>query len=324
MKPDSFDVIILMPVYRDWQAAALLCRSLDRQLASTAGVRARILLVDDGSPDGIGDWPVTECAAAERIDVLRLRRNLGHQRAICMGLCYIQENLPCDAVVVMDADGEDRPEDAIRLIEVAMRGGVPVRFAERRKRQEGAIFRLGYTLFRIVHRILTGISVRVGNFSIVPFPVLRRLVSMPELWNHFAGAVYKSKVDFERIPMDRGKRLGGRSHMDVAALVAHGIAGIATFHEVVATRILITNVIGLVLLTALLGVIVAIRLVTSQAIPGWATYTTGFVLVLAIQLVGMSFSLVFTLISNRTNMVFVPARDYALFIDKVECLAGPK
>jgi hypothetical protein len=33
---------------------------------------------------------------------------------------------------------------------------------------------------------------------------------------------------------------------------------------------------------------------------------SGFVLVLVIQLVAMSFSLVFTLISNRINMPFIP------------------
>jgi hypothetical protein len=171
--------------------------------------------------------------------------------------------------------------------------------------------------------VLTGIAVRVGNFSIVPAPMLSRLVCMPELWNHFAGAVYKSNLHFERIPMDRGKRLGGRSHMDLPALVAHGIAGIATFHEKVAARILITSVVGLCLLIALLIVITVVRLLTSRAIPGWATYTTGFVLVLTIQIVAMAFSLVFTLICNRSAMAFVPCRDYLNFVDRVESLAGP-
>ena len=314
-------VTILMPVFRDWESAAMLCRRLDEQLRGIAGVEVSILLVDDGSPDGLDTWSPVECLAVTAIDVLRLRRNLGHQRAICAGLCHVHDHIPCDAILVMDADGEDRPEDAVRLIELSRKQPGRVLFAERRKRQEGAVFRAGYTLFRMGHRLLTGIAVRVGNFSIVPFSVLHRLVCMPELWNHFAGAVYKSSARFDCVPMDRGKRLRGKSQMDLTALVAHGIAGIATFHERVATRILLTNVIGLFLLCALLVVIAGVRVATSRAIPGWATYTTGFVLVLAIQLVAMSFSLVFTLISNRSNMPFVPSRDYALFVDRVEPLA---
>jgi len=314
-------VVVLMPVYRDWPSAALVCRSLDKHLAKSEGIQTSILLVDDGSPEDACDWPEFERLSLERIEVLRLRRNLGHQRAIGVGLCYIHDHIACDAVLVMDSDGEDRPEDAVRLIEKAKADRARVFFAERRKRQEGIVFRGGYTVFRGVHWLLTGIPVRVGNFSVVPFRVIRRLVSMSELWNHFAGAVYKSKAQFACVPMDRGRRLQGKSHMNLAALVAHGIAGIATFHETVATRILISNVLGLALLTVLLAAVAAVRLMTKLAIPGWATLATGFVLVLAIQLVGISFSLVFTLISNRTSMMFVPSREYSLFVDWVQTLA---
>jgi len=109
--------------------------------------------------------------------------------------------------------------------------------------------RIGYDLFRIAHRLLTGIPVRVGNFSIIPFIILKRLTCMPELWNHFAGAVYKSRAPFECLPMDRGRRLSGQSHMDLASLVAHGLGGIGTFHAMAATRILISTAICLVLIS---------------------------------------------------------------------------
>ena len=300
----------------------IITQSLDEHLRTLANVEARVLLVDDGSPDGVGplgDWRPT---SIQRVDILRLRRNLGHQRAICVGLCYIHDHMACDAVLVLDSDGEDRPEDAVQLIEYARKRPDWVTFAERRKRQEGFVFQFGYRMFRVVRLMLTGIAVRVGNFSVVPFSVLTRLVCMPELWNHFAGAVYKSKAHFDCVPMNRGKRLSGRSHMDLAALVAHGIAGIATFHEVVATLILITNVLGVVLLAAGLLAIAGIRWFADRAIPIWVAYAAGVVLVLAIQLVGLSFSLVFTLISNRSNMPFLPRRDYLPFVDRLEQVFG--
>jgi hypothetical protein len=311
----TFRIVILMPVFQDWECAAILCKSLEERLAGISGVEARILLVDDGSIDEMAGWQAFDCNI--QVDILRLRRNLGHQRAICTGLCYIHDNVACDAILVMDADGEDRPEDAVRLIELGRSNAGKVVFAERRKRQEGTIFRIGYALYRFGHLLLTGIRVRVGNFSIVPFAVLRRLVFMPELWNHFAGAVYKSKAHFECVPMDRGKRLHGRSHMNLYSLVVHGIAGIATFHELAATRILITNMACLALLTVSFLVIVAIRLYTDWAIAGWATYTIGFVLILAIQLAAISFSLVFTLMSNRSSVAVVPSRDCLQFVDRI-------
>lgn len=316
----TFRVIILMPVYRDWEWASVVCEALDEKLRTLPHVRARVLLVDDGSPDGIAGWRPFERRALEQMDALRLKRNIGHQRAICAGLCYVQQHLPCDAFLVMDADGEDRVEDAARLIELAMSQRTAVFFAERRKRFEGIVFKIGYHLYRAVHWILTGVPVRVGNFSIGPYPALTRLTCMSELWNHYAGAVFKSQVAFQCIPTNRGLRIGGRSHMNLTSLVAHGISGIATFSETVATRILISTVGVLVLLVVVFGCYFGRSLWFTGTVPGWAAYTSSLLFVLFVQMLWIAFSLVFLLISNRTTMGFVPIRDYPVFVDKLENL----
>src|SRR6266567_8242353 len=159
----QYNVIVLMPVYQDWAAASIVCRELDDYLSPHPQFAVRVLLVDDGSPDGIEGWRPFEHKALMGVSVLHLRANLGHQRAICAGLCHIHEALSCDFIVVMDADGEDRPKDAVQLIERALGRSNPVLFAERRKRLVGTLFRVGYAAFRLAHRILTGVSVRVGN-----------------------------------------------------------------------------------------------------------------------------------------------------------------
>lgn len=317
-----FRVVILMPVYRDWESAALVCRAIDEHLASLSGVSVRILLVDDGSPEDVQDWDLVTVGSLARIDVLRLHRNVGHQRAICAGVCYVQDHISSDAVLIMDADGEDRPENAVHLIENAMSNRRTVLFAGRRKRLEGIVFRIGYAFFRRLHRLLTGVPVRVGNFSILPSSVLSRLTSMPEMWNHYAGAVFKSKCHFEIIPMDRGRRVRGRSHMNFSSLVTHGLSGIASFQETVATRILIANAACLVLLVLALGAVIGIRLFTSLAIPGWATYTVGIIAILFTQILAVSFSLVFSLISNRSSTAFIPSRDCPFVVDRLDPLVS--
>lgn len=106
--------------------------------------------------------------------------------------------------------------------------------AERGKRFESGAFRLGYDIFRIVHCISTGILVRFGNFRLLPYDLMEALVHMPELRNHYAGAVTGSRARCDRVPMDRGIRLRGHSITNLTALVTHGISGIATFAETVA------------------------------------------------------------------------------------------
>ncbi len=129
-------LVILMPVYSDWAIASLVCQKLDEQIAALEGVEVRLLLVDDGSPESFSGWSPFEAAHITCIDALVLRRNMGHQRAIAMGLCWIEEEMECDAVVVMDADGEDRPEDVRRLVNSFREHPQWITFAERGKRFE--------------------------------------------------------------------------------------------------------------------------------------------------------------------------------------------
>ena len=318
-----FRVTVISPVFRDWESASLVCRALDGccdAIPGAAALEIRVLFVDDGSPDGLVGWEPFTPRKLQSIEVLWLRRNLGHQRAIVTALCDVEARGDCDAVLVMDADGEDKPEDAARLIELAMKGPPRIIFAERRKRLESPTFRVGYHAYRILHHVLTGIPVRVGNFSILPFAVVRRLTCMSEAWNHFVGAIFKSKLPFDCIPTARGERLRGRSRMDLVALVNHGLAGIATFQDVAATRILLAAVAATGMLLAALATVVGIRLGTTLAVPGWATYSAGLLLVLFSQIVAVSFSLVFMLMSGRGAMPFIPTRDCALFMDRRETL----
>ncbi len=316
----TYRVLIVAPVYCDWDSAALLCGDLDARCLGIAGLEVQVLFVDGGSPPGIFGWKPHAFASIRSVDVLYLSRNLGHQRAIAIALCHAHATLEFEAVLVMDADGEDQAADAIQLVELARQGKPRIIFAERRRRIENLPFRIGYFLYRVLHYVLTGIPVRVGNFSIVPRRDLKRLVCMSELWNHYVGAIFRSKLAFDLHPTTRGRRYAGRSHMNLISLANHGLSGIASFQDVVATRILMATLFAVSLVLATIAVVVVIRLMTRWAVPGWATYSVGLLLVLLSQLAATAFGLVFTLITSRNNVLFVPIRDYEIFIDRLERL----
>src|SRR5260370_24032594 len=135
--------------------------------------------------------------ALRAVGILQLRRNLGHQRAIAVGLVYVYENIPCSAVVVMDADGEDRPPDIHALLEkFNQEDRRSIIFAARAKRLERPLFRFLYRVYRLGHWVLTGGPVRVGDFSTVPFERLGRLLGVPGIWNHFAGPRLRPRLRF--------------------------------------------------------------------------------------------------------------------------------
>ena len=198
------NLIAIIPVFNDWKASAVLLSQLDA-VAADSRWQWHVVLVDDGSTE---PCPATSCfptlKAINRASVLQLKRNLGHQRAIAIGLAYADAHLSHDAILVMDGDGEDSPADVLRLLDGLDQGkSTSIVFAERVKRSEGLGFTLFYHLYRLVHLLLTGVAVRVGNFSVIPRQLVGRLVTASDLWNHYAATVFNSRIPYTTVPTTR-------------------------------------------------------------------------------------------------------------------------
>lgn len=309
-------ITIVMPVFEDWESARLLCAAIDDYLTGYPAITATVLLADDGSnrseaSNSTGYVP----KAVKSIQVLRLRRNLGHQRAIAVALAYIQQKVPSDGVLIMDGDGEDRPEDVPRLVEAfeASHGSVTV-FAERGRRVETISFKLFYSCYRLLHRMLTGRTIRFGNFSLLPRQHVDSIVAYPELWNHYAAAVLKARLPYTTIRADRGKRLRGKSKMNFVGLVIHGLSALFASYEVVSTRLLVGTALLGFAFCCLLAVVVGVRLFTRLAIPGWATFTGGLLFVLVTQSIAALLTIIFSVMMSRNSLGFLPIRDYEYFV----------
>jgi hypothetical protein len=304
---------VLTPIYNDWAALSTLIEALDRELASQPRA-AEILIVDDGSTVTAGMRPALALSAVIAVEVLHLRRNLGHQRAIAIGLAYLEARSRCDAVVVMDGDGEDRPEDVNRLLEKLEReNGQRVVFAERMRRSEGAVFAFLYWLYRMVHWLLTGERVRVGNFSVIPRELLRRLVAVSDLWNHYAAAVFHARIPFVTVPTTRGTRFAGRSQMNFVALVTHGLSAMSVFGDRIGVRLLLVTCAVTTLVIA--GCVAGLGWLASGAtLPEWSLYAAVAILLLVFVLLATSLAFVFIILAGRNNAGFLPFLEFAHYV----------
>jgi polyisoprenyl-phosphate glycosyltransferase len=316
--------IIVIPIFDDWTSLDVLVTKLDAVLTEH-GLRSDLLVVDDASIAEAPQRTFVEktLRALGRIDVLRLRHNLGHQRAIAIGLAYLENERAHDVVVVMDGDGEDDPADVPRLISrLHEERSEKIVFAERTRRSESLAFRLCYALYRIAHRILTGRGVRVGNFSAVPRRRLSSLVAVSALWNHYAAAAYQSRQPTCTIPTQRAPRIHGTSRMNVVALVAHGLSAISVQSEVVGVRLVVMAIVIALLATAGLLATVLVRTLTELAIPGWATYTAGLLLLILSQALLSAIVFSFMILAGRQGTTFLPLRDYRHYVGGVTPLVG--
>lgn len=313
-------LIIVIPAYNDWHALSLLLQSAGIELAKVGKV-ASVLIVDDASTTPAPADLFISAHPAIEVQVLRLKANLGHQRAIAIGLSYIHDHLRCQRVLVMDADGEDRPQDLPALLQASSaEGDGAVIFAERAKRSEPMSFRLGYACYRWLFRLFTGQAIRFGNFSVIPASLLSRIVCLADLWNNYPAAVIKARFPLSTVACNRGTRLSGSSKMNLIRLILHGLSAISVYNEIFGARALIASI-SVMLIALMLGVTaVVIRFTTNLAIPGWATYAVGLSVLAILQALSLTAFFVFLILHSRSANVFVPGRDYAYYV--AELVAG--
>jgi len=306
-------LVVLIPILNDWVSVAEVIAGLDQSFAASSDSLS-VLMIDDGSttppPELLGPY-----AKLTGVSVLKLKKNVGHQRALAVGLCYIAEKIKCDAVVIMDGDGQDVPADATRLVERMKQLPEPTAvFAERARRSESLAFRLCYGVYRLLHLLLTGLGIHVGNFSVLPAAYLDRLAIEPMLWNHYAASVMRARVPVDRVPTSRGVRIQGESRLNFVALVVHGLSALACYGEIIGVRLILLSgllfVFGLIDLAALIG----IKFLTNFAGLGWTSIVLGLVLVVILQVATLVSNFTMQIISMRSVQPFLPARDYAWFV----------
>lgn len=307
---------ILIPVFNDRECLNSLLPGLAESLEQFADSRFSVLVVDDGSTE---DMPIISPAKFS-LQVLHLKRNIGHQKAISIGLAWIRENLPCDQVLVMDADGEDRPEDAALLVTDSHKNESKIIFAARASRQEGSRFRFFYFMYKILFRLLTGQNIAYGNFMLIPFPLLNKLVYYSEIWNHVAGGIMKSGLPFTSVITHRGKRLNGSSRMNFRELLIHGLGAISVFIEVIASRLLMFSLVLILLSVLAILVILGIRFFSDLAIPGWASTVVSAMLIVLLQSFLLSLFTIFLYLSSQSQRKFIPAQHYKDYTGEVEPL----
>ncbi|SDU34435.1 Glycosyltransferase involved in cell wall bisynthesis [Pseudomonas pohangensis] len=271
-------LIVVTPVYEDVEASSRLFMELAVQFAG----RIFVVAVDDGSVKTSLDIDSLQRAGLEGV-ILQLRRNVGHQRAIAIGLGYVSERIEShQRVVVMDSDGEDLPATIPDLLQGLEQEQVDVVVAQRKSRIETLKFKLFYAIYKRFFSLMTGRAISFGNFMGLKANAVRRLVAMQELPIHVAGTVLASKLRTTARLIDRGPRYAGQSKMNFVGLVLHGFKGLMVFAEDVLVRVGILC--GLIASFSMVGITAAIILkLVGFSTPGWFSVALGILVLMLLQ-----------------------------------------
>jgi len=308
-------IYCLTPVYNDWQSFAILVYNIEKIQKEQKDFSFNIVAVNDGSYE-----ERIESQSNIPITVLNLKVNIGHQRAIAVGLQYVYNEIPdFDYVVVLDSDGEDKPEDIMLLMDKAERHkGSKIIFAQRKKRQESLLFKIGYFFYKTLFQVLTGQKINFGNFSVVPKKLLGKVVHQNNIWNHYSGGIIQSKIPFDKVLLDRGKRYQGVSKMNFNSLIIHGLSSIAVYFDFLSLRILRYSLYGICICFVSVMYILWQKIFTDLAIPGWASSLILIISGIILQLFSVTLIVLLLQLSSRKNISAPNPKIYLDFIESKE------
>ena len=318
---DNKDVVLcLTPVYNDWESLNVLANEIRVVFSGSPDKKVKILAIDDGSTEQ-NKYHYNE----SEVEIISLKKNVGHQRAIAIGVQYVynkylnnqlsEKKLTGHHLVVLDSDGEDKPSDILSMVDAADQQVV---FAQRTKRSETLSFKLGYWFYKKIFKVLTGKSISFGNFSAIPFSLLKPIALNTDIWNHFSGSIIKSRIPYVTYPTVRGKRYEGKSKMNTTNLIVHGLSAVSIYFDVLCIRLLRFSLIALTFCSIGVGYIFYQKIFTENAIPGWASSLVLIIFSIIIQLFSVTFVVLLFQLNTRKRIEAPDEHLFKKFLDQNE------
>lgn len=221
-------VAVVIPCYNEEEVLPELFRRMTAA-AEKWPCEWEVLCIDDGSRDRTWELLSAQGRRDPRWRALSFARNYGHQTAVSAGIHHAQG----DAVMVIDADLQDPPEEMIRFIE-KWREGYQVVYAIRQKRKESWPKKLAYWLFyRLMHRAVAfDVPHDSGDFCLMDRRVVEVIKRMPER-NRFVRGL-RAWAGFRQVGLayERHARAAGEAKYDFRRLLKLARDGIFSFSTV--------------------------------------------------------------------------------------------
>ena len=145
--------VILIPSFNDWECLNLLIPKIDQALKNT-NEEVNILIVNDGSTKK-NNLSFKKMSSLKKIEILNLKNNVKAQIAIATGLNFLRKEKFQGGIIVMDADGQDDPEDLVDIIRESKKNPEKTITINRSKREDKIPFKILYQAYLFLAFLLT-------------------------------------------------------------------------------------------------------------------------------------------------------------------------
>ena len=210
--------IILIPVYNDWDSLNILLKNIIN--LKIFKKKTTVIIVNDFSKEKIyiKNFLLKKIL---NIKIINLKKNIGSQRCIAVGLSYIKRNYLNSNVIIMDGDGEDNPSLIKKLLNLSKTKQNKVIVVNRTIRTENIFIRILYEICFINFFLLTHKFIRFGNFSLLKSTALNKIKSSKDLWLSYPSTIITNFENIKMIFAKKEVRYAGESKMSYFNLFTH-------------------------------------------------------------------------------------------------------
>ena len=221
--------IILSPTYNDWESLDKLLFEINKRIQELSGI-FKILIINDFS-EKQHSIKLKRLKNISDIKILNLKKNIGSQKAICLGLKYLYKFKKDSIIVVIDSDGEDDPSKIKEIINLSIKNKDSVVTVNRLSRRESLFLRSLNKLRLIFTYIFTGKYINFGNYSAFHSKNLKKILSNSRLWLAYSGGIAKNCPKIKSLYVKKKKRFLGKSKVSFLFLLKHSINIILVFKK---------------------------------------------------------------------------------------------
>jgi dolichol-phosphate mannosyltransferase len=308
-------VAYVLPVFNEAAGIADFHTELVAATSARPDLDFEFVYVDDGSQDDSLAKVLELRRADDRVTLIGLSRNFGHQLAVTAG---VDAALAADAVIVMDTDLQDPPAVSLELIEVWERGADVV-YAQRRTRQDTGFKRAtAFGFYWLLDKLAAAdIPRNVGDFRLMDQKVVAEVAKFREHNRFLRGIVASVGFRQEAVLFDRDRRRSGTTGYPLSRMIRFAVDGILGF-STVPLRMITRLGLGISVLSLLVACYAfAVKVFTpDNAVPGWAFLGVGMFLLGGIQLVMMG------IIGSYVGRVYVEVQNRPLYSVAVVARSG--
>jgi len=222
------NIYLLMPLYNDWASINVLLKEIKE--LNLLNLTLKILIVNDNSSKK-NNINFTKNNFYKYIEIINLKKNFGHDRAIVAGLYYLIKKKNFNSVITMDSDGEDDPKYLKNIINLYKKNPDKIIICKRKGRNENILFKTFYYSHLLIIFIFTFKWLNYGAYNCLPKKQVLQLLNSKTIWGNYSASIAKLGLNNIYLNTNRSRRYFYPSKTSFIKLLLHSLTIMNVFKK---------------------------------------------------------------------------------------------